>query len=46
MNCGELWIMEADFYNIKTRLYLGLFTVKTLFMPSFALDAIWFPNLG
>ena len=38
--------MEAEFYNIKFKLYLGLFSVKTLFMPSFALDTIWRSNLG
>ena len=36
----ELWeTMDAKFYNIKLRLYLGPFLVKTLFLPSFALDA-------
>ena len=35
----ELWkTMEAEFYNIKSKLYLGPFSVKTLFMPSFALE--------
>ena len=35
----ELWeTMEAEFYNIKPKLYLGHFSVKTLFMPSFALE--------
>ena len=38
--------MEAEFYNIKTRLYLGLFSVKILLLPSFALAAIWLSNLG
>ena len=36
--------MEAEFYNIKTKLYLGLFSVKTLFMTSFALAAITVSN--
>ena len=31
--------MEAEFYNIKPRQYLGPFLVKTLLMPSFALSA-------
>ena len=36
----ELWkTVEAKFYNIKRRLYLGPFLVKTLFLISFALDA-------
>ena len=38
--------MEAEFYNIKSKLYLGLFSVKTLFMPSFALDATLGSSLG
>ena len=38
--------MEAEFYNIKTKLYLGLFSVKTLFMTSFALDATLRSSLG
>ena len=43
----ELWkTVEAEFYNIKTRLYLGLFSVKILLLPSFALAAIWLSNLG
>ena len=44
-----LWawkIKEAEFYNIKTRLHLGLFSVKTLLQPSFALAAMTFPNVG
>ena len=36
----ELWkTMESEFYNIKSRLYLGPFLEKTLFSPSFALEA-------
>ena len=43
----ELWkTVEAKFYNIKSRLYLGLFSVKTLLQPSFALAAMTFPNVG
>ena len=38
--------VEAEFYNIKTRQYLGLFSVKILLLPSFALAAIWLSNLG
>ena len=38
--------MEAEFYNIKTKLYLGLFLVKTLVMPSFALDTTLHSSLG
>ena len=38
--------MEAEFYNIKTRLYLGLFSVKKLLMPSFALDATLRSSFG
>ena len=38
--------MEAKFYNFKSKLYLGPFSVKTLFMPSSALDAISGPILG
>ena len=38
--------MKAEFYNIKPKLYLGLFSVKTLFMPSFALDASLRSSLG
>ena len=37
----ELWkTVEAEFYNIKSRQYLGLFLVKTFFLPSFALAAL------
>ena len=32
-------IKENEFYNIKTRLNLGLFSVKTFLQPSFALAA-------
>ena len=36
----------AEFYIIKTKLYLGLFSVKTLLMVSFALDATLRSSLG
>ena len=38
--------MEAEFYIIKTKLYLGLFLVKTLVMLSFALDTTLRSSLG
>ena len=43
----ELWrTVEREFYNIKSRLYLGHFSEKTLFLPSFALDATLQTSLG
>ena len=42
----SILIKENEFYNIKTRLNLGLFSVKTFLLPSFALAAIiTFPKI-
>ena len=42
----SILIKENEFYNIKTRLLLELFSVKTLLQPSFALAAtITFPKI-
>ena len=42
----QILIKENEFYNIKTRLHLELFSVKTLLQPSFALAAIiTFPQI-
>ena len=38
--------MENEFYNIKSRLHLGLFSVKILLLSSFALAAMTFLNVG
>ena len=41
----KILIKENEFYNIKTRLLLELFSVKTFLQPSFALAAtITFPK--
>ena len=39
MTIFSILIKENEFYNIKTRLNLGLFSVKTFLQPSFALAA-------
>ena len=46
MTIFSILIKENEFYNIKTRLNLGLFSVKTFLLPSFALAAIiTFPRI-
>ena len=42
----EIVIKENEFYNIKTRLFLELFSLKTFLQPPFALAAtITFPKI-
>ena len=42
----KVLIKENEIYNIKTRLHLGLFSVKTLLQPSFALADMIFTNIS
>ena len=42
----KILIKENEIYNIKTRLHLGLFSVKTLLQPSFALADMIFTNIS
>ena len=45
MSIFKISIKGNEFYNIKTRLLLELFSIKPLLPPSFALAAMTFPNV-